>query len=144
MPLINVTVLRDHSYLHKKHTDILTGAIAGVRIATEDALDFVKETVVEGQHHVGHPLYPQVKPETARWKAKHGMQKVGRRTGAWVTSFDTIYEDGGLVGIVSGGGHVKGADYTHFQERWKVDELWYSERSMFAREAIAQAVKKAV
>jgi hypothetical protein len=143
MPLLDVKVFRDYTYLHKQHAKIISGAVAGVRIATEDALDFVQDAV-DNQTWVGHPYYPDVKPATKKWKAKHGVEDVLRITGNWITSFDTMYEDGGLTGIVSGGGHVKGADYTHLQKRWQMEKLWYEKRSMVARELIAQAVKKSV
>ena len=143
MPLIDVKILRDYTHLHKVHAKIITGAIAGVHTATEDALDFVQDAV-DTQRWVGDKNCPDVKPATKKWKAKHGMEKVLRRTGNWIASFDTMYEDGGLTGIVSGGGHVKGADYTHLQKRWQMEKLWYEKRSMVARGFIEQAVKKAV
>lgn len=143
MPLIDVKVLRDYTYLHKVHAKIITGAIAGVYTATEDALGFVQEAV-DTQIWVGDKNYPDVKPATKKWKAKHGMEKVLRRTGNWITSFDTQYEDGGLTGIVSGGGHIKGADYTVLQERWRMEKLWYEKRSMVARAMIEQGVKNAI
>jgi len=141
--LINLNV-KDNTHLLQKHAKILAGAQAGVHVATEDALDFIKNTVVDEQRYVGHRFYPDVSPRTKEWKEKRGMEKVGRRTGNWVSSFDASYSDGGMVGIVTGGGHVKGSDYEDFQRGWQVDKLWAAERSDHARDLIRMHVLGAV
>jgi len=133
--LINLNV-KDNTHLLQKHAKILAGAQVGIHAATEDALDFIKTTVVDEQRYVGHRFYPDVSQKTKEWKAKHGMEKVGRRTGNWITSFDASYSDGGMVGIVSGGGHVKGSDYAKFQQIWDVEKLWAEERGDHARNLI--------
>jgi len=141
--LINLKVT-DTTNLLKRHAKIIAGAELGVHAATEDALDFIKNTVVDEQRYVGHRFYPNVSPKTKEWKREHGVEDVGRITGVWVTSFDASYTNGGMVGIVSGGGHVKGSDYEDFQRRWQVDKLWAAERSDHARDLIRMHVLGAV
>ena len=133
--LLNLKVV-DNTHLLETHAKILAAAKIGVKAATNDALQFIQEDVVEQGRYVGHRYYPHVKPETARRKALAGKEQVGKWTGNWITSFDTSYMDGGLVGIVSGGGHVKGNDYERFQEKWDVEKLWAEERGRYARNII--------
>ena len=135
--------MKDNTHLLQKHAKIIAGAELGVHAATEDAYDYIQR-VVDEQREVGHRFFPHVSPKTKEWKAKHGMEKVGRRTGNWITSFDTSYSNDGMRGIVSGGGHVKGNSYEKFQKVWQVDKLWAAERSDHARGLIRMHVLGAV
>jgi len=139
MPLLNIVVY-DNLNLHLQHKKIITGAIAGIKLATEDGANWLREDVINGQLLVGDEYYPNVKSETAKRKRRAGREKVGRWTGQFHGSIDTDYRDGGLTGIISMGGAV----YEHFVKRWQFDKLWMKHRGEFARTLIKENIKNAV
>ena len=104
---MKITII-DRTNLHEEHKKIIAAAERGVKLATEEGVQWIKEDVVEGQKYVGHRFYPDVKPATKRWKQKVGKEKVGKLTGWWVTSFNSDVR--GLTGTIRGGG-LKRRDY---------------------------------
>ena len=139
MPLLNI-VVHDNLNLHLQHKKIIAGAIAGIHLATEDGANWIRKDVINGQLLVGDVNYPDVKPETAKYKKRLGREKVGRFTGNFVSSVDTDYCDGGLTGII----HMGGPKYKHFVARWQFDKLFAQHRGEFTRTLIKESIKNAV
>jgi hypothetical protein len=137
--MVNTTIkVIDRTNLVAKHKSIIAAAERGVKLATEESVQWVKIDVVQGQKYVGDGNYPDVKPSTKRWKAKKGAELVGRLTGNWVASFNSSVK--GLVGTIRGGG----AKYGKFQLRWRVGDLFMAHRAKRTREIIEGAIKKKI
>ena len=139
MPLLKI-VVHSNINLHLRHRNVIAGAIAGIKLATEDGANWIREDVINGQLLVGDVNYPNVKPETAKRKRRAGREKVGRWTGQFHSSVDTDYRDGGLTGII----HMGGPEYEHFVERWQFDKLFAQHRGEFARTLIKENIKNAI
>ena len=130
--------INDRTNLHAKHKSIIASAEKGVKLATEEGVQWIKIKVVQGQKYVGTGNYPDVKPTTKRWKAKKGCELVGRFTGNWVASFNSDVK--GLIGTIKGGG----AKYAKFQLRWRVGDLFMEHRAKRTREIVEKEIKKKI
>ena len=128
----------DKANLLAKHKSIIAAAERGVKLATEEGVEWVRIDVVQGQKYVGDENYPDVKQSTKRIKAKKGRELVGRDTGNWVTSFNSVVK--GLVGTIRGGG----AKYGKFQLRWRIGDLFMAHRAKRTREIIEGEIKKKI
>ena len=137
MAQINVKVI-DRTNLPAKLKTIIDAAERGVKLATEEGVEWIKQDVVEGQQYVGDANYPDVKPSTKAIKAKAGKEKVGRWAGNWVASFNSVVK--GLVGTIRGGG----AKYGNFQLRWRVGDLFMDKRAKRTQEIIEGEIKKKI
>ena len=136
---VNIVVL-DKTNISGKMREIIEGSKRGVKFATEEGIEWIKEEVMEGQRYVGSEFYPNVKPETKQYKAEKGKEKVGIDTGNLKSSFDSSYEHGGLSGIITGGG----LGYGKFLERWQIDALFMKERGSATRRIIRTEIEKAL
>ncbi len=139
MPQVNIIVL-DETDIPGGVQRILAGARRGVKLATEEGVEFIKSDIFEGQKFVGDDLYPDVKESTKRIKAIKGKELVGVDTGNLKASFDTSYENKGLSGIITGGG----PEYGEFLNRWQIDQLFLKERGNKSRELIREEINKEV
>ena len=128
----------DRTNLLQKHKSIIASAERGVKLATEEGVEWVKIDVVQGQKYVGDGNYPDVKPTTKRIKAKAGKELVGKWTGNWVASFNSTVN--GLRGTIRGGGKK----YAKLQLRWRVGDLFMAYRAKRTREIIENEVKKKI
>lgn len=128
----------DNVNLSEKTKKIIARARKGVREATESGVEWIKADVFEGQRYVGSSNYPDVTPATKKSKARRGKEKVGIDTANLKNSFDSSYKEGGLIGIISGGG--KG--YADFLKRWKIDRLFMEKRGRKTKEIIENEVKR--
>ena len=134
---VNIVVL-DKTNISGKMREIIEGSKRGVKFATEEGIEWIKEEVMEGQRYVGSEFYPDVKPTTKQYKAEKGKEKVGIDTGNLKSSFDTEYQHGGLSGIITGGG----PNYAGFLERWQIDALFLKERGEVVRQVIKDEIEK--
>jgi len=118
--------------------DIVAAEKRGVKLAAIEGSEWIKETVLEGQKYVGHILYPDVTSRTKELKAQRGKEKVGIDTGNLKNSFDAETREGGLVGVITGGG----PGYDGFLNRWRIDELFVAEHSNESQEIIKREVRR--
>lgn len=135
MVSISVVVL-DNTQLSKKMKKILSGAKKGVRLATEDGVQWIHQDVFAGQAYVGDGNYPDVTPVTRMIKARAGKQLVGIWTGGTKSSFRSI---------VSGfTGRIAGSVYEYFGSKWHIDALFMDHRKKKTEEIIKGEVEKAI
>lgn len=139
MPDIHITV-KD---LTRIRTEQLTKKIVaaekhGVLLAANEGAEWIKEEVFEGQRYVGHTFYPDVTAKTKELKRKKGEERVGIDTGNLKTSFDAETKEGGLVGVITGGGQRYGT----FLNRWRIGELFIAEHGEAAQEIIKREIRK--
>jgi len=134
--MVSVTIsVVDRVNLNKKMKDILGAAKKGVRLATEDGVLWIQQSVFRGQGYVGGSNYPDVTPVTKKIKASAGKQLVGIWTGGTMSSFRSTV--GGLVGRISG------TLYEYFGSKWHIDALFMEHRKDKTRKIIESEVEKA-
>jgi len=138
MPSVNLTI-RDLTRIKKGLVrEIVAAEKRGVKLAAIEGSEWIKEAVFEGQKYVGHTLYPDVTSRTKELKAQRGKEKVGIDTGNLKNSFDAETREGGLVGVITGGG----PGYDRFLNRWRIDELFIAEHSNESQEIIKREVRR--
>lgn len=118
---------------------IKNAAEEGVKKATFEGVEWIKEDVIRGENYVGTPYYPDVKASTKRTKAKQGKPTILIDTTNTVSSFDATAN--GLEGKITGGGK----DYhVRLFERWQIDELFYAVHSKESQDIIKKSIEKAI
>lgn len=136
MPQINIRVI-DRTNLPQKLKSIIGAAEHGVKLATEEGVEFIRSEIFTGKY-TGHQYYPDVKPSTKRIKAKKGREIVGVDTGNLRDSFNSDVK--GLAGTIRGGG----GGYSGFLSRWQIDSLFMEVRAKRTREIIEGEIKKKI
>ena len=134
MVSVSIAVI-DNTNLNKKRNKILSAAKKGVRLATEDGVQWIHQEVFEGQAHVGEANYPDVSPVTKMIKARAGKQLVGIWTGGTKTSFRSA-----VSGFI---GRITGTLYEYFGSKWHIDALFMEHRKKKTAEIIKSEVEKA-
>lgn len=135
--MVSVTIsVIDSTNLNRKMKDIIKSARKGVRLATEDGVQWIHQEVFEGQAHVGEANYPDVTPVTKLIKAKAGKQLVGIWTGGTKSSFKSAVS--GLTG------RIAGTVYEYFGSKWHVDALFFEHRKKKTEDIIKGEVDKAL
>ena len=135
MVLIHIAVI-DGTALPVRLKKIVKGAKDGVKLATEEGVQWIHQSVFSGQEHVGDGNYPDVTPVTKKIKAHAGKELVGIWTGHTKASFNSAVS--GLEGKITG------AVYEYFGSKWHIDSLFLDKRAKKTREIIESEVKKAV
>lgn len=134
MVSITISVI-DRTNINKKMKDVLSAAKRGVRLATEDGVQWIHQEVFEGQAHVGEANYPDVTPVTKMIKAKAGKQLVGIWTGGTKSSFRSA-----VTGLT---GRIAGTLYEYFGSKWHIDALFMEHHKKKTAEIIEKEVDKA-
>lgn len=135
MVSVSIAVI-DHSNINRKMKDIIGSAKRGVRLATEDGVLWIHQSVFEGQAHVGEENYPDVTSVTKMIKARAGKQLVGIWTGGTKTSFRSA-----VTGLT---GRIAGTVYEYFGSKWHIDTLFMQHRKKKTEKIIEGEVKKAI
>lgn len=134
--MVSVTIaVIDNTHLNKKMKDILSSAKKGVRLATEDGVQWVHQAVFLGQNYVGDANYPHVTPVTRMIKARAGKHLVGIWTGGTLSSFRSA-----VMGLT---GRIAGTVYEYFGSKWHIDALFMEHRKKKTAEIIEKEVDKA-
>ena len=135
--MVTVTItVSDRTRLNAKMKKIVIAAKRGVKLATEDGVQWIHQDVFHGQAHVGDANYPDVTPVTKQIKARAGKQLVGIWTGATVSSFRSA---------VSGlSGRIAGTLYEYFGSKWHVDALFMEHRKKETEKIIKNEVDEAI
>ena len=135
--MVSVTIrVIDRSNMDKKMKKILTAAKHGVRLATEEGVQWIHQDVFAGQAHVGDANYPDVTPVTRQIKARAGKQLVGIWTGGTMSSFRSAVS--GLVG------RIAGTVYDYFGSKWHIDALYMDHHKKKSTEIIKKEVDEAL
>jgi len=134
MVSIRIAVV-DNTNINRKMKGILSAVKKGVKLATEDGVLWIHQSVFDGQEHVGEANYPDVTPVTKMIKARAGKQLVGIWTGGTKSSFRSA---------VSGfTGRIAGTVYEYFGSKWHIDSLFMQHRKKKTEEIIKSEVEKA-
>ena len=116
--------------------DVLSAAKRGVRLATEDGVQWIHQDVFGGQAHVGDANYPDVTPVTRMIKARAGKQLVGIWTGGTMSSFRSA-----VMGFT---GRITGTLYEYFGSKWHIDALFMEHHKKKTADIIEKEVDKAI
>lgn len=135
MVLIHIAVI-DGTALAPRLKKIVKGAKQGVKLATEEGVQWIHQSVFSGQEHVGDGNYPDVTPVTKKIKASAGKELVGIWTGHTKASFNSSVS--GLEG------RITGSVYEYFGSKWHIDALFMDKHKKKTQEIIEGEVKKAI
>ena len=132
MVLLHIAVI-DGTAMAPRLKKIVKGAKDGVKLATEEGVLWIHQSVFSGQEHVGDANYPDVTPVTKKIKASAGKELVGIWTGHTKASFNSAVS--GLEGKITG------SVYEYFGSKWHIDSLFFDKHAKKTREIIEKAVK---
>jgi hypothetical protein len=137
--MLSVSVL-DKTNLSSANKKIVKATEKGVAAATQETVEWIKDSVITGGEYVGHQYYPDIKPVTKRIKAKHGRTHVLIDTSNYLHSWDGKTK--GLTGTITGGGENYHAEL--YKRGWKIDLLWKQVHAKESEKIIKKTIEKAI